>query len=101
KILATDINTIELEKAKKAKYSQHTIETVAKRVKWFEMIQDNLYQIKPKIKDLVYFKYLNLLDEWPIKYPFHAIFFRNVSIYMEDELTNAILKKMDDYLFPL
>ena len=94
KILATDINPNVLEFAESGVYRASDLESVPAQMKKI-MFLDNSdnkehIEVKPDLKKLITFKYLNLVDTWPISGPFNAIFCRNVAIYM-DEVTQARL----------
>lgn len=110
KILATDINTDALAKANTGIYSAQQIELLGRYKEWFHILDTHKsnpapvdillkkYQINDKVKKLIRFRKLNLLDPWPMKDTFDIIFFRNVSIYMTASIANALLVKFDHYL---
>lgn len=93
KILATDLDSDVLEKAKNAIYSTTDIDGLD------DVIVKNYFQfngtrkevkVKQKASDFIHFKRLNLLEDWPMKGPFDFIFCRNVVIYF-DKPTQKIL----------
>ncbi|MBT8134744.1 MAG: chemotaxis protein CheR, partial [Gammaproteobacteria bacterium] len=55
-------------------------------------------KIKKEIRDLVYFKQLNLTEQWPIHGTFDCIFFRNVAIYFKRPTQVNILNRFADCL---
>jgi chemotaxis protein methyltransferase CheR len=88
RILATDISTHVLQKARQAHYSATSVEPVspATRSRSFDTVgshQNKIYQVKPHLRKLVHFARLNLMESWPMKGPFDAIFCRNVMIYFD------------------
>jgi len=96
KILATDLNTQVLETAKKGIYSAEVLPTIpanfsAKYIKTLPNTEQ--FSIKQRIKDLVHFKQLNLLQPWPMSGPFDVIFCRNVFIYFDSDTKQRIIKK--------
>lgn len=65
KIIATDINSNSLMKARKAIYGEWSFrETdINFKGKYFEMVEPNQYKLKEEIKKCVTFSYLNLADK--------------------------------------
>lgn len=97
KILATDISTRILEKAKAGTYAAERIEPVAvpQRNKYLVMKKSNghkQYEVAECLREIIVFRYLNLMEEWPIQGPLDFIFCRNVMIYF-DKPTQAMLVK--------
>lgn len=106
RILATDIDTNVLEKARQGIYPLDQLRKLPiERVKRFFLrggnANEGLTRIKPELKKLVSFMRINLLDEqWPLQEKFDAIFCRNVMIYFDKPTQYAILKKMSRCLQP-
>ncbi|MGC3874977.1 CheR family methyltransferase [Halomonas sp. GXIMD04776] len=104
RILATDIDTDALAKAREAVYP---IDQVAKldeaRRKQFFLrgsgARSGQARIRPEIAAMVEFKPLNLLaPKWPIEGPFDAIFCRNVMIYFDKVTQSKILEGFVPFL---
>ena len=111
-IMATDISTRVLEKAKLGIYEERQIEMIpyALKQKYFMRSKDRdkgMVRITPALRSLIQFQRLNLMDE---RYKFlegslDAIFCRNVMIYFDRETQQQLLArfcryiKTDGYLF--
>jgi chemotaxis protein methyltransferase CheR len=104
KILATDLDSNILDKARTGIYTLDQLEKVKskKHKHWFRKGLDHnerVLHIAPEIKDLVYFRQLNLTaGQWPMQGQFDAIFCRNVVIYFEKETRQALLNRFADML---
>ena len=55
-------------------------------------------RLKDKVRDMVHFKRLNLLESWPMKGPFDVIFCRNVVIYFDRDTQKILFNRFADYL---
>ncbi len=103
-ILASDLDTKVLEKARSAVYSFDRVERLSdQRLKafFFRGKGDNsgLVKVKSELQDLVYFFNLNLLsDSWPFDKPFDIIFCRNVMIYFDKPTQYKVLSKFLPHL---
>ncbi len=85
RILATDLDTTVLQKGKNGVYdgaSWHDIPSACRRFVT-QNEQAHTVTIGPRAKSLIAYKQLNLMENWPIKGPFDAIFCRNVMIYFD------------------
>lgn len=97
-IIATDIDTTILERAKKGEYTYAEIKNVKKSYmdKHFKIVGDK-YIIDNKIKNMVTFKKHDLILE---RYDsnFDIIICRNVVIYFNQDVKNEIYKKFSNSL---
>lgn len=98
RILATDIDSTILEKAKKGEFTSVDIKNVKKDYldKYFTQAGDK-YSISPKLRSMVTFKKHDLILE---KYEtdFDLIVCRNVVIYFNQDVKNDIYKKFSSSL---
>lgn len=96
KILATDLDSSMVERGKAGVYTLERVQGIsAERVKkWFKqtLTPNGSYQMQviPELKEMITFKTLNLMSEWPMRGPIDIIFCRNVVIYF-DKPTQRIL----------
>lgn len=95
KILATDLDSNVLDKGQSGIYDAERIAGLSKqRVKnWFlrgKGDKSHLVRVHPSLQEMITFKRLNLMNEWPIKGPFDFMFCRNVVIYF-DKPTQSVL----------
>lgn len=99
-IIATDIDSQVLQKAKAGLYAAERIKSLdAQRCKQFfyRGVSSKAGQVKvvPELQQMVSFAQLNLLDkQWPVKGPFDIIFCRNVMIYFDKPTQLGILQRM-------
>lgn len=110
KILATDIDTNVLAKASRGVYQKDKINGVSDErfKKWFlKSGTDDSSEIKvnPKLRELITFKQLNLMGDWPMKGQFDVLFCRNVVIYFNKDTQRILfdrfanILKDDSYMF--
>ena len=89
KILATDIDTNMVETAKRGTYAADSANSIppSLRDRFTRRVRsedgDAKIVMDDELKRLITFKPLNLLEPWPMKGPFDAIFCRNVLIYFD------------------
>lgn len=105
KILATDISTRMLERARLAVYPEEALRDMHPqfRQKYFEIITQKpvkTYRLSKNIQSIVHFARLNLMDAWPMKGPFTVIFCRNVMIYFDRPTQQKLINRLWDYLEP-
>jgi chemotaxis protein methyltransferase CheR len=103
KILATDLDTNVIEKAKSGVYAKERIEGLDQSIvrKWFKKgsgKHQGLVRVHPELKDLITFKQLNLMNQWPMKGPFDVIFCRNVVIYFDKATQKVLFNRYADIL---
>ena len=105
KILATDIDSNVLAKGKVGIYDLNRIEEIPKKLKqnyFFQGRGQNSESVKvhDKLKNMITFKQLNLLHEWPMQGPFDAIFCRNVIIYFDKKTEQELFSSYYEMLAP-
>jgi len=103
-ILATDIDTQVLAKAQEGNYpADHLSDVDPKYLKSYFIPNENdkgtFYKVKDSLKEIVYFRRLNLLqEEYPMTKKFDIIFCRNVIIYFDRETQKKLFEKYYGYL---
>jgi len=97
-ILATDLSTEIVDKAKDGAYSQFEVQRglpIQLLVKYFTQTE-SAWQISDDIRNMVRFQTFNLLDSYGVLGKFDIIFCRNVLIYFDQDTKGAILSRMAD-----
>ena len=103
KVLATDISTSILETAQKGIYDKERIVAVPplQRNKYLVMRRQNgrkVFEVNKSLRDVVIFRYLNLMKSWPIRGPLEFIFCRNVMIYFDKPTQQRLINRCWDLL---
>jgi len=101
KILATDISSKVLEKAKKGIYRNEEIAPLPAvwRLNYFKKLDSDRSVLVDKIRNEVIFRKFNLMEDvFPFKRKFHVIFCRNVMIYFDAETKRKLVNKFYDHL---
>lgn len=110
RILATDIDAKVVRFASEARYPERLTSGVpeAKLNQYFTKDVEGgetIFSANQKLREMVTFKELNLLAEWPMRQEMDIIFCRNVVIYFDLETQNRLwprfrkILKPDGYLF--
>ena len=105
-IIATDIDTNVLNKARAGVYSIERVEKLPPdTLKRFFLkgagSNANNVKVRKELCDLISFRQLNLLDNnWPLNGHFDVIFCRNVMIYFDKDTQYKILKRFAPLLEP-
>jgi len=99
RLLCTDLDSDVLNAGKAGIYTQDRVEKISpKRLRrWFQgnpTQGDDRLKVSSELQNLITFKQLNLMDDWPMRGRFDVIFCRNVVIYF-DKPTQRVL--MDRY----
>ncbi len=98
KVLATDIDPHILEVGRKGVYSESLLADVPVdlRTRFFEPQRgpgEPSWRVTEALRDLVSFRPLNLIENWPMAGAFHAIFCRNVVIYFDEPTQQKLWSK--------
>jgi chemotaxis protein methyltransferase CheR len=106
-IVATDLSTAILDKAKEGIYSQFEVQRglpIALLMKYFAQVGDR-WQISPELRQMVSFRCFNLLEDMGALGRFDVVFLRNVLIYFDQPTKGKVLEKVarqmpaDGYLY--
>lgn len=103
KVLATDISTTMLQTAKAGIYSKERVKPVPtlQKNKYLNLNcvrGEKTFEAKKNLKNIVIFKYLNLMNDWPINGPLDFIFCRNVMIYFDRSTQSRLINRFWDLL---
>ena len=104
-ILATDIDSQVISTASIGAYDAAAIARLSpqRRQRWFEhggQEKAGKMTIKRQARNLVTFKRMNLVDDWPMKTEFDAIFCRNVVIYFDSETKGRLFARFAEHACP-
>jgi len=103
-ILATDISTVVLEKARQGIYSMERVEPVELSLKKKYLLrskgdQKSLVRVIPELRSKVTFRRLNFLDsDFGVSQSMDIIFCRNVIIYFDQPTQKKLLSKLAGHL---
>lgn len=99
--LASDLTDSVLEIGRAGIYPANSLEPVPAQLRnnWTKRIGDTV-QITDTVRNLVRFRRLNLLGEWPFRQMFHVIFCRNVMIYFDEPTKETLVERMAEQLEP-
>lgn len=103
RILATDLDSDVVAKGLHGVYTEERVVGLPKpRLRrWFRRGREanaGLVRVVPELRDLILFKQLNLLHDWPVKGPFDFIFCRNVVIYFDKATQKVLFDRFADLL---
>lgn len=104
-IVATDIDTNVLKTAQFGTYDIDRISKLPEKLIKKHFLKGHgqrhgLARIKPHLRQMIEFKSLNLIGDWPKQPPFDVIFCRNVMIYFEKKTQHQLIDRMANLLTP-
>lgn len=105
KLLATDISTRILQRAQQGIYERKRIEPVPPALKNKYLLMRNRngqkeFEVTQPLRQIIVFKYLNLMKEWPFRGPMDFIFCRNVMIYFDKPTQQRLIDRFWQVLAP-
>lgn len=103
KVLATDISTRVLEKAKQGVYEKKRVDPVSAQQKTKYLLPkkvdgEQFFEVGNELRKTVVFGHLNLMGSWPIKPPLDFIFCRNVMIYFDKQTQERLVNRFWEML---
>lgn len=96
KLLATDIDTDVLAKARAGRYDLSRCGDIPDpdRTAFTRLDDDGkTLEFADGVKQMIFYKQLNMLDEWPLRGLFDYIFCRNVLIYFDSETKHRLMDR--------
>ncbi len=99
KILATDLDTDVLAKARAGRYQKAKSAGISQNLR--RHLHDDgegMVRMSREVISLVSFRQLNLLSNWPMHGPFDAIFCRNVLIYFDTKTKMELIERFCDLI---
>lgn len=103
RILATDIDTEMVARGTRGEYSENSLDEVPRAYQeYFERApgKANTLVVDRSVRSLIAFKRLNLMETWPFKGPFDAIFCRNVMIYFDGPTKAQLIERFTEKIRP-
>jgi chemotaxis protein methyltransferase CheR len=105
KLLATDVSTRILDRAREGCYEKERVEPISLplRTKYLTRRREggrDVYEVADSLRSVVLFRYLNLMQDWPVKGPIDFIFCRNVMIYFDKPTQARLINRFYDLLAP-
>jgi chemotaxis protein methyltransferase CheR len=103
RIVASDIDTTVLAKAASGIYEDNRVSTVKTPLlkRWFmrgKGSNEGMVRVSHELRNMIEFKQVNLMKDWPIKDKFHIIFCRNVVIYFDRPTKTKLLDRYAEQL---
>ena len=102
RILATDIDTDMIATSQAGRYDVAKTAPIPPELRRSHVrpVDEATVEMSDALKALIRFKPLNLLEPWPMRGLFDAIFCRNVVIYFDKETQRALFDRFADMLSP-
>lgn len=105
RILATDIDTNVVAKAQSGVYAEERIKGIdpQRLRRWFQRgsgANAGKARASQRLREMISFRQLNLLGDWPMQGPFDIIFCRNVVIYFDKATQCRLFARYADILAP-
>jgi len=102
KMLATDLDTDVLNKARAGVYEADMLKDVPKTwmSKYFQKADGNNYKVIDKIRNMIEFKQFNLMSPIPGTQTYDLISCRNVMIYFDAQTRDAVVRRFYDIVEP-
>ena len=99
RILATDLDSDVLERARRGVYVADRLRTLSaeRRQRFFvpsNASKEAAFEVRPELAKLLTVKQLNLMHPFPMKGPFDVVFCRNVVIYFDKETQRELVARI-------
>ena len=99
KMLATDLDSNVLATGATGVYADERLKGMdpARVARFFDKgggAHAGKFRVRDELRNLITFKQLNLMNDWPVRGPFDAIFCRNVIIYFDKATQRTLFERM-------
>lgn len=98
RILATDIDPSVIATAEQGRYPAEAAKQVPVAMRRHLTGKGDIVDVSDDVRELISFRELNLMADWPMRGKFDVIFCRNVAIYFEEETQNRLWSRFADRL---
>ena len=102
KVLATDIDTVILDRARKGIFSKKSAADIPADLRQAFLHPltggKSNFQMPKLLQDTMVFNHLNLIEPWPMKHSFDVIFCRNVAIYFNKDTQRKLYENLTSRL---
>ncbi|MCL2548176.1 MAG: protein-glutamate O-methyltransferase CheR [Symbiobacteriaceae bacterium] len=101
RILATDLDTLILQKAARGLYTMQECDGIPAKYlsKYFSRV-GNDYQASERVLSTISYRQFNLMNEFSFRHGFDFIFCRNVMIYFDNQTQEDLINKFYEHLVP-
>lgn len=102
RILATDIDPLVVDHGRRGLYNDGDVEPIAAplRSKFMAKAPGGGWTVTSTLSEIVSFGVINLMEDWPMRGKFDAIFCRNVAIYFDEPTQTKLFTRFADRLTP-
>ena len=103
KILATDLDSNMVATAARGVYTLERVQGLSKQRlrRWFRRgkgDKSGMVKVSKELQELITFKQLNLMHDWPLSGPIDVIFCRNVVIYFDKDTQRRLFDRYADLM---
>ncbi|HYM36581.1 MAG TPA: protein-glutamate O-methyltransferase, partial [Steroidobacteraceae bacterium] len=105
KILAVDIDSHMIQAGVLGVYPEDRMQGIPlqqeRQRRWWRRgtgAQSGMVKAKPELANMISFRLLNLLEDWPVRGPFDVIFCRNVMIYFDQTNRERLIMRFANVL---
>ena len=103
KILATDLDSNVLATAERGVYEWNRVQDLpeTRLRRWFlkgRGSQTGMVQVTSALREMITFRRLNLMEDWPMRGAFDIVFCRNVVIYFDKPTQRVLFERFADIL---
>ncbi|MDX8398489.1 MAG: protein-glutamate O-methyltransferase [Mariprofundaceae bacterium] len=95
RILATDLDSNMVHTGEQGVYAEGRQSGISKArlSRWFQKNSNGDVRAKAQLRDMITFRQLNLLHDWPMKGPMDVVFCRNVIIYFDQPIKQKLMSR--------